>query len=80
MPEPHAVHVKPSFITEDQSYYDDDGELHKKTARVRVQEVMQCPDCGRGLSSRGFDLACLQRNHNVQACHEGCVVACGGDE
>jgi hypothetical protein len=38
-----------------------------------------CPDCTRGLVSRGGTLYCYQIRDAVQMapCHPGCVIACG---
>jgi hypothetical protein len=42
---------------------------------------LDCPDCTRGLVSRGHDLICitLPRQTALRGCHPGCVVAYGVD-
>jgi hypothetical protein len=90
---PHVVHVKATFIQEDRTRaepgpLDDEGNptvvLHKASAKVRVQEVVDCPDCGRGMGSRAskdhvYEMLCprLHNTIDLDACHEGCVIACG---
>lgn len=62
--EPHAVHF-------DDAPPDQDGTLRAKAD--------SCPDCTRGLVSRGGDLICvrLTQRTKVTGCHLGCIVACG---
>lgn len=76
---PHVVHVAPTFVDEDQSYYEGD-KLVKASAKVRQQVVNFCPDCGLGLTSRGFDMICprLSMNHPLRGHDEHPdVIACG---
>lgn len=63
---PHIVHVASAIVG-----IADGGRKYAGST--------DCPDCTRGLSSRGFDMICqrLSRTTALQACHEGCVIACG---
>lgn len=84
---PHVVHVKGAFVAEepvdmideeDQPRRDEKGRKVKMTGR-RYEGPTNCPDCTRGLVSRGHDMICSQLSRDVElrGCHEGCLVACG---
>lgn len=63
---PHVVHVDSAIVE-----INDNGRKYVGST--------DCPDCTRGLGSRGWDMICqrLDAETALQACHEGCVIACG---
>lgn len=79
---PHAVHVEPTFEDEDRGTFDATGKFKPKIVKVRRQVEDSCPDCGRGLVSRGHDMICsrLSREIDLKGDHEGCIVACGWED
>lgn len=91
--QPHAVHVEERFedlVPEPRIHPDDpDGltpEVDDSDAIVYVTGrtylgPRACPDCAKGLTSRGFDFICsdlpVLTDLTPPACHEGCIIACG---
>jgi len=89
---PHVVHVDGALEELEPVYRidpedpegkaharDENGKRIKVTGRRHVGPT-DCPDCGRGLSSRGASgMLCprLSRDLELVGCHEGCIVACG---
>jgi hypothetical protein len=95
---PHVVHAA-GAIEVDEPYFrldpdDPDGKRHAKDEHGKSIKVTgsrrvgptDCPDCGRGLSSRdpgltnrGHDMICPQVDTAIElhGCHPGCIVACG---
>jgi hypothetical protein len=88
---PHVVHVdgavvdhKPVFRIdpedpEGKKHVDDeDGKPIKEKGSTHVGPL-DCPDCTRGLVSRGRDLVCIKLDRSIEllGCHRGCIVACG---
>lgn len=82
---PHAVHQDSALEDLDEVTVDtpvDASDPRKKGTKVKGRRyvgLLDCPDCGRGLVSRGNDLVCVRLSRNVRerGCHLGCVVACG---
>jgi hypothetical protein len=70
---PHKVHTKGARF----EAIDPDAK-GRPTGRRYIGPT-HCPDCGLGLTSRGFDFVCPRLNADAKpkACHEGCIIACG---
>ena len=64
---PHVVHGPETIREEPPGHF------------ARYQAVTDCPDCTRGLTSRGSDMVCpvLGLEEELHGCHPQCVVACG---
>lgn len=76
---PHKFHVKPLVEDEDQGTFNAAGEYVPNVVSVRRAGADRCPDCSRGLNSRGDALVCsrLPTTIATKTCHDGCGVACG---
>jgi hypothetical protein len=91
---PHVVHTENAILEEDQQVKTFDPDRGKgkpdgtetgspfwliKSRHRQYLGPTSCPDCGRGLTSRGFDMICprLPRSTSIKGDHEGCIVACG---
>lgn len=77
---PHVVHVA-GAIEHHKPYNRIDEESGDQVKVKGSSHVgpLDCPDCTRGLVSRGHDLICIQldRALELRGCHPGCIVACG---
>jgi hypothetical protein len=84
---PHVVHVKGGLVDDEPAaMLDEDGKARRDdrgkavlmTGRRYVGPTV-CPDCRRGLTSRGTDLICpqLSLTSELAGCHDHCIVACG---
>lgn len=80
-PAPHRVHTAGGG-RQDQDPVDRDVDGRKVAKRTGSTHVglVDCPDCTRGLVSRGDrGMVCsrLELEEAMSACHPGCTVACG---